>query len=140
MGFPNAGKSTLLRAVSRAKPEVASYPFTTLRPHVGVVEFEDGFRYTVADIPGLIEGAHRNVGLGHNFLRHIERTRFLVYVVDVSESLDAAINELKILRNELFLYSNDLVSRPAIVAANKMDLSQYATGGNEFPLGESLSR
>ncbi|KAF0719577.1 hypothetical protein AaE_010443, partial [Aphanomyces astaci] len=120
--YPNAGKSTLLRALSKATPEVAPYPFTTLHPNVGVVEFPDTYRYSVADLPGLIEGAHRNVGLGHSFLRHIERTKVLLYVLDTagSEGRDP-VDDFHHLQNELELYAPNITSRPSLIAANKMD-------------------
>lgn len=126
VGLPNAGKSTLLRAVSRAKPKVASYPFTTLRPHIGVVtepgtKDRDPRRVTVADIPGLIEGAHVNKGLGHEFLRHVERTFVLVYVIDMSSDVRGR-SALDVLMQELELYEAGLTKRPACVAANKMDV------------------
>ncbi len=123
VGFPNAGKSTLLSAISSARPKIAPYPFTTLHPMVGVVEYEDYGRVTVADIPGLIEGAHDNVGLGHAFLRHIERTKLLVYVLDTA-GVDGRnpIDDLKQLRAELELYQEGLSKRPAIIVANKVDL------------------
>ncbi|RHY23092.1 hypothetical protein DYB36_010974 [Aphanomyces astaci] len=122
VGYPNAGKSTLLRALSKATPEVAPYPFTTLHPNVGVVEFPDTYRYSVADLPGLIEGAHRNVGLGHSFLRHIERTKVLLYVLDTagSEGRDP-VDDFHHLQNELELYAPNITSRPSLIAANKMD-------------------
>lgn len=122
VGYPNAGKSTLLGAVSKAKPEVASYPFTTLSPHVGMVAFEDFFRMSIADIPGLIEGAHENIGLGHDFLRHIERTKVLVYVLDTPGIDDRKPwDDLASLQQELECYMPEMTQRPAIVVANKMD-------------------
>ncbi len=127
VGYPNAGKSTLLRALSAAKPKVAPYPFTTLHPMVGVVEYEDFSRLTVADIPGLIDGAHRNVGLGHHFLRHIERTHLLIYVIDMA-GIDGRTpwDDFRHLQNELELYMKGLSKRPALIAANKMDLPESA--------------
>jgi GTP-binding protein len=123
VGYPNAGKSTLLRTISAARPKVAPYPFTTLHPIVGVVEFPGYVRASVADIPGLIEGAHRNVGLGHDFLRHITRCRVLIFVVDVagSEGRDP-VQDLEQLRKEIDLYDAMLSARPWFVVANKMDL------------------
>jgi GTP-binding protein len=123
VGYPNAGKSTLLGKVSAAHPKVAPYPFTTLNPVVGVVEFEGYKRATVADIPGLIEGAHQNVGLGHDFLRHIVRCKMLVFVLDTAGSEGRnPIEDLGSLRRELDLYDPTLSRRPWIIAANKMDL------------------
>jgi len=123
VGYPNAGKSTLLGKVSAAHPKVAPYPFTTLNPVVGVVEFEGYKRATVADIPGLIEGAHQNVGLGHDFLRHIVRCKMLVFVLDTAGSEGRnPIEDLGSLRRELDLYDPTLSPRPWIIAANKMDL------------------
>ena len=123
VGYPNAGKSTLLGKLSAARPKVAPYPFTTLNPIVGVVEFDDYRRLTVADIPGLIEGAHRNVGLGHDFLRHIVRCKLLVFLLDTagSEGRDP-VNDLQTLRRELDLYDPLLSRRPWVIVANKMDL------------------
>ena len=123
VGFPNAGKSTLLGAISAAHPKVAPYPFTTLHPMVGVVEVGDWQRVTVADIPGLIEGAHANRGLGHEFLRHIVRCRVLLYVLDMagSEGRDP-VEDYAILRKEIRLYDSLLSKRRAVVVANKMDL------------------
>jgi GTPase len=123
VGYPNAGKSTLLRKISAARPKVAAYPFTTLHPIVGVIEFPSYRRATIADIPGLIEGAHRGLGLGHEFLRHITRCRFLVFVIDVagSERRDP-VEDLQHLRREIDLYDQALSSRPWLVVANKMDL------------------
>jgi GTP-binding protein len=123
VGYPNAGKSTLLGKVSAAHPKVAPYPFTTLNPVVGVVEFEGYKRATVADIPGLIEGAHQNVGLGHDFLRHIVRCKLLVFVLDTAGSEGRnPIEDFGSLRRELDLYDPTLGQRPWIIAANKMDL------------------
>src|SRR6476620_3092603 len=123
VGYPNAGKSTLLRKISAARPKVAAYPFTTLHPIVGVIEFPGYRRATVADVPGLIEGAHRGLGLGHEFLRHITRCRVLVFVIDVAGSEGRnPIEDLQNLRREIDLYDPALSSRAWFVVANKMDL------------------
>jgi GTP-binding protein len=129
VGYPNAGKSTLLTSISAAHPKVASYPFTTLTPHIGVVQLPEFERYTVADIPGLIEGAHKNVGLGHEFLRHIVRCKLLAFVVDAagSEGRDP-ISDLQNLRKEIDLYDSSLSERPWVIIANKTDLE----GASEF--------
>jgi len=138
VGFPNAGKSTLLGKISAAQPKVASYPFTTMQPIVGVVEFPGYRRCTVADIPGLIEGAHQNRGLGHEFLRHITRCRLLLFVIDMSgfEARDP-IDDLQILRQEVKEYDEDLSKFPWLVVANKMDLEgaddHLAAFRNRFP-------
>jgi GTP-binding protein len=125
VGYPNAGKSTLLGKISAAHPKVAPYPFTTLRPSVGVVELDDYRRATVADIPGLIEGAHRNVGLGHDFLRHITRCRCLLFVVDVAGSEGRhPVADLQNLRREIDLYDARLSLRPWCIVANKIDLPE----------------
>lgn len=125
VGYPNAGKSTFIAAVSKARPKIADYPFTTLTPNLGVVSLGPGESFVVADIPGLIEGAHRGVGLGHEFLRHIERTRVLLYVIDASglEGRDPC-DDLRVLRRELSLYQPELAQRPSLVFANKMDLAE----------------
>jgi len=122
VGYPNAGKSTLLTAISRARPKIASYPFTTLHPQIGILEYSDFHRLTVCDVPGLIEGAHRNVGLGHSFLRHIERCRVLVILVDMAGTDNRAPwDDYKNLLKELELYDPTLLERPRLVVANKMD-------------------
>lgn len=123
VGMPNVGKSTLISAVSAARPKIADYPFTTLVPNLGVVSLGPGESFVMADIPGIIEGAHQGVGLGHAFLRHIERTSVLVFVVDASGREGRhPVDDLKVLEKELELYSPDLLERPQIVAANFMDL------------------
>src|SRR6266581_2265171 len=123
VGYPNAGKSTLLRKISAARPKVAAYPFTTLHPIIGVVEFPEYGRATIADIPGLIEGAHRGLGLGHEFLRHITRCRIFLFVVDVAGSEGRnPVEDVQQLRKELDLYDSRLSERPWFLIANKMDL------------------
>ncbi len=122
VGYPNAGKSTLLTAISHARPKVAPYPFTTLHPQIGIVEYPDFFRLTVCDVPGLIEGAHRNVGLGHAFLRHIERCKVLVLLLDMAGTDGRAPwDDCNNLLTELELYDPALIKRPRLVVANKMD-------------------
>jgi len=122
VGYPNAGKSTLLTAISHARPKVAPYPFTTLHPQIGIVEYPDFYRLTVCDVPGLIEGAHRNVGLGHEFLRHIERCKVLVLLLDMAGTDGRAPwDDFKSLLRELELYDPSLLDRSRIVVANKMD-------------------
>ena len=122
VGFPNVGKSTLLSRVSNARPKIANYHFTTLNPHLGVVDIDGGKGFVMADIPGLIEGASEGVGLGHDFLRHIERTRVLVHVVDSAstEGRDP-IADIKAINKELEAYNPELIKRPQIIAANKID-------------------
>ena len=125
VGYPNAGKSTLLGKISAAHPKVAPYPFTTLHPVVGVVDFDGYRRASIADVPGLIEGAHRNVGLGHDFLRHITRCRILLFVLDIAGSEGRhPIEDLQNLRREIDLYDPRLSERPWYVVANKMDLPE----------------
>jgi GTP-binding protein len=144
VGYPNAGKSTLLSKLTHAHPKVASYPFTTLNPLIGTLETPDFRRVRIADIPGLIDGAHDGVGLGHEFLRHIERTRLLLFVLDMG-GVDGRdpLDDFRNLREELRLYNPDLEHRPYRVIANKMDepeaeanLSRLReeTGEHPFPL------
>jgi len=122
VGFPNAGKSTLIARVSAARPKIADYPFTTLTPNLGVVRLSDDRSFVVADVPGLIEGAHRGLGLGHQFLRHLERTKVLVHVVDVSGASGRdPVDDLDTVRRELELFQPTLAAKPQIVAANKID-------------------
>lgn len=122
VGYPNAGKSTLLTAISKARPKIAPYPFTTLHPQIGIVEYTDFFRLTVCDVPGLIEGAHNNVGLGHCFLRHIQRCKILVLLLDMAGTDNRAPwDDYKNLLTELELYDPALVEKPRLVVANKMD-------------------
>ena len=122
VGFPNVGKSTLLSRVSNAKPKIANYHFTTLDPHLGVVDVKGAGGFVMADIPGLIEGASEGVGLGHDFLRHIERTKVLVHVVDAAstEGRDP-VEDIKTIMNELKGYDESLLDRPQVIAANKID-------------------
>jgi GTP-binding protein len=122
VGYPNAGKSTLLTAISHARPKIAPYPFTTLHPQIGIVEYPDFYRLTVCDVPGLIDGAHRNVGLGHKFLRHIERCKVLVLLLDMAGTDNRAPwDDFKSLLSEIELYDPALVEKPRLVVANKMD-------------------
>lgn len=124
IGLPNAGKSTLISAISSAKPKVADYPFTTLVPNLGVVKREDLRSFVVADIPGLIEGAHRGAGLGFQFLRHVERTSILLHLVDVSDmAATDPVEDLEKINRELVLYSSDLLKKPMAVAGTKIDVA-----------------
>jgi len=133
VGFPNAGKSTILSVVSAAQPKIADYPFTTLEPNLGVVRVDEGKSFVMADIPGLIEGAHQGVGLGHEFLRHIERTRLLLHVVDVA-AVDGRepISDFEAINEELKKYNPKLAEKPQVVAANKIDLPDGQVYFEEF--------
>lgn len=133
VGFPSVGKSTLLSVVSAAKPKIGDYPFTTLTPNLGVVDVGDGRSFVMADLPGLIEGAHEGVGLGHEFLRHIERTRLILHVVDMSaaEGRDPYEDWL-LINKELKLYNEQLAERPQLIVANKMDEPSAADHLAEF--------
>jgi GTP-binding protein len=133
IGFPNAGKSTLISAISAAKPKIADYPFTTLVPHLGVVADDESRTLVVADIPGLIEGAHRGAGLGIRFLKHVERCRLLCHLVDASATGDAE-NDVAVLERELSEFSPEVAARPRVVVASKMD----AVSDPERP--ESIAR
>jgi GTP-binding protein len=125
VGVPNAGKSTLLSRLSKARPKIADYPFTTLEPQLGIVELSDHRRFVMADIPGLIEGAHEGAGLGDDFLRHIERTRIILHIVDVGcdPTLQDPAEAYRTIRNELAKYSPELAAKEEIVVANKIDLT-----------------
>ena len=134
VGFPNVGKSTLISRVSNAKPKVANYHFTTLDPHLGVVDLDEGKGFVMADIPGLIEGASQGVGLGYDFLRHIERTKVLVHVVDAAsvEGRDP-VEDIRTICGELEAYNPELLKRPQVIAANKID-SIFVEDGGENPI------
>ena len=125
VGFPNAGKSTLISRISAARPKIADYPFTTLEPNLGVVSIDDHHTFVVADIPGLIEGAHLGHGLGIQFLRHVERTRLLVHLVDVSEASGRdPVEDFHVIMNELSSFSEELAAKPMFVVATKLDVAQ----------------
>lgn len=131
VGFPNAGKSTLISRISAVRPKVADYPFTTLVPNLGVVAFDDQPPFVVADIPGIIEGAHRGAGLGLKFLRHIERTRIILHLLDISDASQRhPIQDYLVLNRELSLFDSALAEKPQIVAVNKMDLPE---AGGKLP-------
>jgi GTP-binding protein len=127
LGFPNAGKSTLISRISAARPKIADYPFTTLVPNLGVVSWAEGKAYVVADIPGLIEGAHRGVGLGIQFLRHIERTRVLVHLIDPTDGRDP-LEKYRALRAELAAFDPILTERPERVVLTKADVTGVREG------------
>lgn len=122
VGFPNAGKSTLISSISAARPKIADYPFTTLEPNLGIVQYKDYQSFTVADIPGIIEGAHEGKGLGLKFLRHIERTKVLVFLIDITS--DNYKNDYNVLQNELKSYSRKLTHKPKLLVLSKSDLIQ----------------
>src|SRR5580704_12910097 len=124
VGYPNAGKSTLISRISAARPKIADYPFTTLEPNLGVVQLPDLRSFVVADIPGIIEGAHEGRGLGIQFLKHIERTKLLVHLVDMSDTGRDPIHDFETLMVELASFDEDLAKRPMLVAASKMDVAQ----------------
>ena len=135
VGFPNAGKSTLIAHISAARPKIADYPFTTLTPNLGVVRLSGDRSFVVADVPGLIEGAHRGQGLGHQFLRHLERTKVLVHLVDVSGASGRdPVEDLDTVRRELELFQPTLAAKPQIVAANKIDALDPSNGDAVTPL------
>lgn len=121
VGFPNAGKSTLISRISAARPKIADYPFTTLEPHLGVVAYGDEGSFVVADIPGLIEGAHEGTGLGLEFLRHVERTKLIAHVIDVSSTGRDPIDDYSTISRELELYKPELTEKPQVIVASKMD-------------------
>jgi GTP-binding protein len=121
VGFPNVGKSTLISRISSAKPKIADYPFTTLVPHLGVVQLDDFRTFVVADIPGLIEGAHEGHGLGDLFLKHVERTKILVHMIDVANDVRDPVADFKAIVRELTLFNEDLLNRKQLVVASKMD-------------------
>ncbi|XP_018321946.1 GTP-binding protein 10 homolog isoform X3 [Agrilus planipennis] len=128
VGFPNAGKSTLLRSISHAKPKIASYPFTTIRPNIGMLKYKDLRQISMADLPGLIEGAHANRGMGHKFLKHVERTTLLLLVVDINgfqlspqHTFRSCLDTVILLNKELELYNESLLEKPAVLVINKMD-------------------
>ncbi|HHW19775.1 GTPase ObgE [Thermodesulfovibrio thiophilus] len=133
IGLPNAGKSTLISVISSAKPKIADYPFTTLTPVLGVVKYGDHQSFVVADIPGLIEGAHRGTGLGHQFLRHVERTSLLLHLVDVSDFIDSdPVENFEKIQKELELYNPSLIKKPLAVAGTKIDLAHKANRLNKL--------
>jgi GTPase len=127
VGLPNAGKSTLLSRVSKAHPKIASYPFTTLEPELGIIDLGDFRRLVMVDLPGLIEGAHKGIGLGDEFLRHIERTRIIIHLVDVGdENAEEPLKAYQVIREELRLYSETLAQKPEIIVGTKMDVPAAA--------------
>ncbi|MDJ0782830.1 MAG: GTPase ObgE [Desulfosarcinaceae bacterium] len=133
VGLPNAGKSTLMRALSAATPKVGAYPFTTLTPHLGVVQTDWGEPFVVADIPGLIEGAHKGAGLGTRFLKHVERTRVLVHLLDAAGIAPSdPLKDYHLINAELSAHNADLGAKPQVVVLNKMDLADAAVGARHF--------
>ncbi len=133
IGLPNAGKSTLISVISSARPKIADYPFTTLVPNLGVVKLEDFRSFVVADIPGLIEGAHKGAGLGFQFLRHVERTSILLHLVDISDILTTdPVEDFEKINRELVLYSPELLNKPMAVAGTKLDIAYDKTRMNRL--------
>jgi GTP-binding protein len=133
IGLPNAGKSTLLARISAARPKIARYPFTTLHPYLGIVRTEDYFEFIAADLPGLIEGAHKGKGLGDRFLRHIERTRILVHLIDISPLAPTATDEAyHVVCRELALYGQSLARKPQLVVGNKIDIRGFEDNLNKL--------
>ncbi|XP_019873109.1 GTP-binding protein 10 homolog [Aethina tumida] len=139
VGFPNAGKSTLLRAISQAKPRIASYPFTTIKPNLGIIEYKDLRQISMADLPGLIEGAYANKGMGHSFLKHVERTKLLLLVVDINGFQlspqyphRSCLETIMLLNKELELYNEDLLLKPSMILINKMDSENAQEKYNEI--------
>jgi GTP-binding protein len=131
VGFPNAGKSTLVARLSRARPKIADYPFTTLTPHLGVVQYKDGRSFVLSDLPGLIEGAHEGAGLGHRFLKHMQRCRAMVHLVDASQDRDL-VADFEAIRRELVLFDEALGRKEQIVAANKIDVPEARERAEAF--------
>src|SRR5437764_2691925 len=123
VGFPNAGKSTLVSRLSRARPKIADYPFTTLQPHLGVVQYKDGRSFVLSDLPGLIEGAHRGAGLGHRFLKHMARCRTIIHLVDAAQDRDL-VADFDAINRELELFDPALGRKPQVIAANKIDVGR----------------
>jgi GTP-binding protein len=131
VGFPNAGKSTLVARLSRARPKIADYPFTTLTPHLGVVQYKDGRSFVLSDLPGLIEGAHQGAGLGHRFLKHMQRCRAMVHLVDASQDRDL-VADFEAVRRELLLFDAALGRKEQVVAANKIDVPEARERAEAF--------
>src|SRR5256885_4065726 len=131
VGFPNAGKSTLVSRLSRARPKIADYPFTTLTPHLGVVQYKDGRSFVLSDLPGLIEGAHQGAGLGHRFLKHMQRCRAMVHLVDASQDRDL-VADFETVRRELVLFDAALGRKAQVIAANKIDLPEGRARAEEL--------
>ncbi|XP_043596670.1 GTP-binding protein 10 homolog isoform X2 [Bombus pyrosoma] len=141
IGFPNAGKSTFLNAISRAKSKIADYPFTTIKPQIGIINYKDHRQISVADLPGLIEGAHINKGMGHKFLKHIERTKLLLFIVDIQgckfsirHEHRSCLETVLLLNKEIELYNPDLLDRPTMIIVNKMDTNRANEIYNEIKL------
>jgi GTP-binding protein len=131
VGFPNAGKSTLVSRLSRARPKIADYPFTTLQPHLGVVQYKNGRSFVLSDLPGLIEGAHRGAGLGHRFLKHMARCRAIIHLVDASQDRDL-VEDFDAINRELELFDPALGRKPQVVAANKIDIPDARERADEL--------